>query len=238
MHPKRAEDVRETYGERVLLFGVPGIIALGLGAVMISYQGMLVGLGYVLAIGGAGAIMFSLYNLFRLRSVDSIVQVCPYCQASNHLTEAPGDGYTCAECHRVVPMDDGRVLAIKTVTCGGCGASNFYSDRTTRLLCEGCGKEVALATQEASGPFFAVPKGPDPDELVQLELISGGPNQEEMIACLEKMLHFNRAQVEDLLGDLPASLFTGIPRHRAEMLAAQISVHGGEAVLRPVATLP
>ncbi len=63
-------------------------------------------------------------------------------------------------------------------------------------------------------------------------ILTAAPENEEMIKCLQTMLALNRNQVKDIIEDLPQVLLQGIPRKKAELLMAQISVHKGTADIK------
>jgi hypothetical protein len=48
------------------------------------------------------------------------------------------------------------------------------------------------------------------------------------------MLALNRNQVKQMLDELPVTMLTGITKKKAEMLQAQLSIHDGEAEIRPI----
>jgi hypothetical protein len=50
------------------------------------------------------------------------------------------------------------------------------------------------------------------------------------------MLALNRNQVKQMLEELPVTLLTGIPRRKAEMLKAQLTIHDGIAEMVPIAS--
>jgi hypothetical protein len=74
----------------------------------------------------------------------------------------------------------------------------------------------------------------DDDNLYELILIAHGHKTEELINALQHMLALNRNQVKQMLTELPVTLLTGIPRRKAEMLTAQLSIHEGLAEMRPL----
>ena len=55
-----------------------------------------------------------------------------------------------------------------------------------------------------------------------------------MIPTLQKMLALNRNQIKDIIDRTPAILLQGVPKMKAELLAAEIKAKGGVAEANPV----
>lgn len=235
--PIRRSDVIESIGERSLVSGVGGVVLLGLGILFYVYRGtgMLVGLAYVLLVGGVGLLGFAIFTAFRVREVAGVCVKCPYCEAANELTSEPEADFRCTSCNRLIPVVDGKVIPVQQVRCGFCNALNYYSEKNDVLICEECDREIPLAT--AGRPARHVPRAyarTDDDRLYELVLVSQGQKVEELIPVLQSMLAMNRNQVKQMLNELPATLLTGIPRKKAEMLAAQLAAHDAAAEFHPV----
>ncbi len=238
--PTRSSDVVEVHSEHALAFGLGGVAGLALGALLLKYQGdgWLVGLAYVLVIGGVGAVIYAIYCALQIRKVESVSVTCCYCHHVNRLVEAPTTDFSCLECHRMVPVAaDGRVLPVSQVRCGFCNELNYYSEKTEVLICEFCDHEIPIA-QEEGKPTKHVPRGyaiTEDDRLYELVLVAYGPKTEDLIAALQHMLALNRNQVKQMLTELPVTVLTGITRKKAEMLQAQLSIHEGASDIHPIA---
>lgn len=228
---QRSSDVVETHAEHALAFGIGAVVALALGGLFIYYQGMLTLLGYLLVLGGLAAGGYAVYCALQIRKVTTFKVECPMCHATNVFLEQPMSDVSCRDCHRLIPIVDGRVLRVYQVRCGFCNRLNYYSDKSPGLICEECDREIPLATSGAAQPpkAFTTYARHDDDKAYDLVLIAQGHKTEELISCLQHMLALNRNQVKDILTSLPATLMTGIPRKKAEMLAAQISLHEAAA---------
>ena len=236
--PKRSSDVVESFAEQAFMFGIGGLIAIFLGGVLIYYKGMLIGLGYLLMVVGIPSVLFAIWSATRVKEVTQVVVVCPYCSAKNTLLEQPNEGFPCAECNRQVPIFDGKVVSVSQVRCGFCNTLNYYNDQSAGLLCENCNREIPIATadgQLATKSFHTFAQQDD-EKPYDLILTAEGPKHEEVVACLQHMLALNRNQVKQILEELPATLLSGIPRKKAELLSAQLSVHGAEASFSESAT--
>lgn len=186
----------------------------------LSHIFLLIGIVLVI-VGGAG--------LLKIRSVKFLHVECPFCEANNDLTEKPTDDFPCVKCSRMIPIEDGKVMKVSKVQCGYCRALNFYSAKTEVLICEECDHEIPISQDEEGRQTKTIPKAfkiTDDDALYSLVLTEPGKNTEDMIATLQQMLALNRNQVKDILEGLPATLLTGINRRKAEMLQAQLSIHG------------
>ncbi|MCG9896038.1 MAG: hypothetical protein MH204_11250 [Fimbriimonadaceae bacterium] len=229
---ERAESVREVLGARAIIALVPGSISLVLGVLMaFLYPGLLQGLGWVLLVLGLGAIGYGIYALRQTREVKAVNIICPYCQAENHFTVHPRNDIRCVDCSRNIPIRDGQVLQVYQVQCGYCQHLNYYSDKSSSLVCENCDSVIPIATdEEAAGAQvlaqFARREDNDPYDLV---LLTAGPKPEKMIECLQHMLALNRNQVKQIIAETPVTLMTGIPRKKAELLSGDIRQAGGRA---------
>jgi hypothetical protein len=230
---QRASDVIEIISERAIYFGAAALVVGGIAALLMRYQGstgMFLPLGIVLLLMGLSAFGYSVFTALQTRKVVGKPVECPFCQTANDVIGDPDEDFPCVECHRMIPVKDGKVLDVSQVRCGYCNELNYYSDKTEALLCEKCNHEIPLARDE-SAPKKAIPMGyavVDDEALYELVLTGQGHKEEELIQCLQQMLALNRNQVKQMLTELPVTLLTGITRRKAEMLKAQLSIHDGE----------
>lgn len=234
---KRRSDVLEMLGERSLLFGVGGVIALLIGLLFYNYQrqgGAMIGFAWVMMIAGVAGILVAAYFGLQARKVTGIRIKCVYCNAKNEFTEFPTEDFRCIECNRLVPILDGKVLPVQQVRCGYCNELNYYSEKNDLLVCEKCDREIPLSTGSQQRHVARAYAITDDERLYELVLVSAGNKTEEVIATLQTMLALNRNQVKNILSDLPAVLLTGIPRKKAEMLSAQLAVHDAAAEFHPL----
>ncbi len=228
---QRSSDVVEIHAEHAIMAGIGGLIGVALGGVMIRYQGMLIGLGWTLLILGVASISYAIYCALQVRKVTSFDYECPYCHAHNKLLEPATGDFSCVACHRLIPFADGAIVKVFQVRCGFCHELNWYSEKSHGLICENCDREIPIATADNAvrAQSFHAYSRHDDDKLYDLVLIASGHKTEQLIACLQSMLALNRNQVKDILGNLPQTLLTGIPRKKAEMLVGQLAVHDGAA---------
>ncbi|MBX3119336.1 MAG: ABC transporter permease [Fimbriimonadaceae bacterium] len=236
---KRKSDVLEVIGEKSLLFGIGGIIALLIGMLFYYYQregGTMIGFAWVMMIAGVAGILYGAYTALQARKVTGIRITCVYdeCKAKNEFTEFPTEDFRCVKCNRLVPVLDGKVLPVEQVRCGYCNTLNYYSEKNDLLVCESCDREIPLSTgaqQRHVARAYAIT---DDERLYELVLVAQGNKTEEVIATLQTMLALNRNQVKNILEDLPAVLLTGIPRKKAELLSAQLAIHDAAAEFHPL----
>lgn len=233
----RVSDIIEMTAERAMYYGVGGIVfTVGCGF-FYKYRGassMFVPLANVLGFFGIVMIGFAVYISFQVRKVTSVPVTCPICDVVNELTESPTEDFPCVNCHRMIPILDGKVLPVNQVRCGFCNELNYYSEKTGALLCENCNHEIPISMEEGMSKkvipaAYAVV---DDEALYELILVGHGNKEEELIASLQHILALNRNQVKQMLNELPVTLLTGITRRKAEMLRAQISIHDGETEFR------
>lgn len=236
MSTQRASDVIEEYATRGLVSGLGGLVVGAIGGAFIYFRGLWTPLGYVLVVIAVGAIGYSIYNFVRSRQVQHVTVVCPYCSGKNVLTEAPQDDFTCVHCHRLIPIIDGHVARVYQVRCGYCNHLNYYSDKSTGLICEDCDREIPIANEGPKTRTFHHFTQHDDPTTYELVLLDEGPKREEVIQVLQHMLALNRNQVKDILKETPVTLLTGITKLKGDMLVAQLASHGARAEARPVAS--
>jgi len=236
--PKRRSDVLELIAERVLLWFIGGSILIA-GAILIwTYkgEGTLLGLFWVAMPAGITALVLAFTALFEVHHVTSFDVKCPYCERVNTLTATPEQDFSCVYCDRVIPIQDGHVMPVYQVRCGYCNELNYYNDKSEALICENCDHEIPIAVSDEQVKRN-LPRGftiqEDPN-LYELLLISPGPRHEEVISTLQHMLAMSRAQVKQILTEVPVTLLHGIPRRKAEALQTQLTVHDAVAEFRPI----
>ncbi len=237
---QRSTDLIEMIAERGMFCVIGGLFLAGCAVILLKFRGdgWLVPLGWVLLLIGIALVCVAGYSLFQAKKVEGIVFRCPFCKAKNSLLEAPTEDFDCVECHRMVPILDGEIMPVQQVQCGFCKALNWYCDKTEVLICESCDHEIPIAQDEDHVSTKTLPKGfalTEDDAMYELVLVDAGTKTEEVITTLQQMLALNRNQVKDLLDQLPSTLLTGINRRKAEMLQAQLSVHGASASIMALA---
>ena len=239
MRIKRTSDVIELISERAFYFIGGGVASGALAFLFLRYKGdgMFTNLGWVLAIASVGLIGYGIKVALETRKVSSFTVDCPICTERNELVAKPeNEDVTCVACNHLIPIKNGQVLPVEQVRCGFCNSLNYYSEKTELLICESCNHEIPI-TQEEGKPTKQLPKGyavVDDNQSYELVLLDGGKKDEDIIKVLQHMLALNRNQVKDMLEEVPVTLLQGIPRMKAEMLAAQIGSHGAKAEMRVI----
>ncbi len=228
----RASDVIEILSERSLTIGIGGLVFLALSGLLYRYRGSgtLNGLIFVLFLFGLVAVLASIYFALQVKKVTSHEIKCPFCEEPNVLVDVPNDDFPCVKCNRMIPIVDGKTIAVSQVRCGYCNELNFYSDKTEVLLCERCNHEIPISQNE-DGPKKVIPAAfvvVDDEALYELVLVGQGHKTEELIQALQHMLALNRNQVKNMLNEMPVTVLTGITRKKAEMLKAQLALYEGE----------
>jgi hypothetical protein len=234
----RKSDIQESFGENAFIWGIGGIVALGAGITLYIYRGSgaLIGLAWILMLGGAVGIVAALVQIVKARQVSGKDIACVYCGAANSFVEPPQDDFRCSGCNRLVPIKDGVVLPVFQVRCGYCNSLNYYSEKTEVLLCEECDREIPIAHEDGR-PSKHVLKAyafQDDDRTYEFILTGVEHRTEELIAALQHLLALNRNQVKQLIEDAPITLLTGITRKKAEMLQAQLAIHHAATEFRPI----
>jgi hypothetical protein len=233
---ERSTDLVEERSETAVLWGGGGIALMAIGAIFWYFQrdgGSLIYFGMLMTVLGLGCASYAGYSLMQIRKVQHFGYDCPYCKAKNRLAAEPETDFICIDCHRLIPVRDRKVLPVHRVVCGYCKEPSFYSDKTNVLLCENCNHEIPITKADGSVAHsrFAVQED---NRTYELSITGYEHATEELVSCLQHMLALNRNQVKDLLTSLPVVLLTGIPKKKAEMLAAQLASNGAAADYRPV----
>ena len=144
--PQRSSDLVETLMARAFGAGGLGLVALFAGGVMFAYRGDSgLPLAVVLLSIGVLILAYGAFCVFQSRKVGAYKLACPMCGEVNGFESAPTEDVICRGCHRRIPIENGRIMALQQISCGSCNESNWYSDRTKTLLCESCGREIAIA---------------------------------------------------------------------------------------------
>lgn len=227
----RSSNQKEEYGQKALISIVPGLIGLILGAVFVGYKSMFSGLGWVLILMGLAAIGYGVSQILNMKKIVSFPVQCPFCKHKNHFTVEPHSDVRCEGCQRSIPIMQGRILLVEQVRCGFCNHLNYYSEKSTGLICEQCNRVVPIAHDgetKASATFehFTIQ---DDDRPYDLILSGGSASNEDLVSTLQHMLALNRQQVRQMFDELPVTLLTGVPRKKAELLQAQIEMHHGQS---------
>ncbi len=232
--PTRSTDLIEMFAERAIYFLFGGVVCLIVWFILWHWRGSgsYDALSHIFLLFGVILVVSSLWGMMQIRTVKFHHVKCPFCNTVNDLTDAPTEDFHCVKCSRMIPIENGEVMSVSQVQCGYCQTLNYYSAKTEILICEECDHEIPISQDEEGRPTKSIPKAfkiTDDDALYSLVLTEPGKNSEEMIATLQQMLALNRNQVKDILEGLPATLLTGINRRKAEMLQAQLSIHGATA---------
>jgi ribosomal protein L7/L12 len=253
--PEKRSDVIEIHWEQAIVWGIVGLFLLVIGLLLYRYGAVesitkgeegfkvdpvpwvdLRSVSWLFFAAAPLLFAYAVYRALASRKEPIYTAACSYCGYEMVFVEPPQDDFVCDECHRRVPVKDGRVLEVTGVTCGYCGALNYMSEKTEVLICEKCDREIPLLDPE-TGEMRHVPKGfarVDDESVYELVLVDVGRDREEVITSLQHMLGLTRPQVKDLLEELPVVLLRGINRRKAEMLRAQLEASGAIAEFRPV----
>lgn len=232
---ERSSNIREEKAQRAFMSIVPGVIGLVFAIVLFFYAtGWTLGLRWVLLAFSVAAIGYGLWQLTEMRKIATYDIICPFCKDKNTFSEEPRHDVRCNHCNRDIPVLDGRMLKVFEVRCGFCSALNWYSEKSTGLICEECDRVIPISTDEgAASAAMSTYARHDDNTPYSLTLIDAGLKREEMIPVLQKMLALNRNQVKKIIEETPMVLLQGVPRKKAELLAAQITAHGGQADASP-----
>lgn len=223
---QRSSDVAEIHGEHALEFGIGAVVALVLGGLMIYYQGMLMVLGFLLVAGGLAAAVYTGICISKAKSVVQHALTCPYCHGKNSFTEKPMSDVTCVECHRLIPIEDGRILRVSQVRCGFCNTLNYYSEKSVGLLCEECDREIPIAVTDPSRQNEAAHAFSyrSDDKHYDVQMISyAHKNEQQVLAYIQHLLALNRNQVKEMMTSLPCTLLVGVPRMKAELIQKDLA---------------
>ena len=74
-------------------------------------------LAYVVLLICVPLTIFSIYEATKIRKVTSNAVICPFCEFNNELVEQPDSDINCRTCNRMIPITDGKILAVDQVRC-------------------------------------------------------------------------------------------------------------------------
>lgn len=228
---QRSSDLKEGFAQKAIMSGIGALVCLSLAGVLFAYQSAsMMGLLIVAAIAGIGLLVYFFIQLGKTRQIPSVLVQCPYCKGKNFFTGQPQEEVRCDNCQRMMPIWEGRMLSVFEVRCGYCNTLNWYNEHSVGLICESCNREIPISTSDSNQKTFFKPYvTQDDDGTYDLVLTRVEHHNEDIISTLQHMLALNRNQVKDILDNLPATLLTGIPKRKAEMLRAQLAIHDAEA---------
>jgi ribosomal protein L7/L12 len=229
---ERTSNVKEEFGQKALVTIVPGVILLIIGIIIIAYKSeAMVGLAWVLVAAGVGLIGYGIYNLTQMKKIVEEAILCPFCHEKNTFSMKPMSDVRCDKCLRQIPIVNGVILRVFQVQCGFCQSLNYYSEKSTGLICENCDRVIPIAVDESHAPAASFDRfaAKEDSNLYDFILADPGHKHEQMIAVLQKMLALNRNQVKQLMDEAPVVLLTGIPSRKVEMLSREIRDAGGRA---------
>lgn len=227
---ERSSDVQEDLSVRGMFAAIGSVVTLGIAIALFSYGARPVGI--VLAVIGTGLLGFAVFEFVKANQVSAFKLKCPYCSTENAFVREPDKDWACRQCARMVPYENGQILPVHQVRCGFCNHLNYWSVRSFGLICEECSREIPISGLEGGHhriDQFAVK---DDDHTYDLVLTGVQRNSEELIGVLQHMLALNRNQVKQIIAEAPAVLLSGIPKKKAELLAAQIKAHHASADIR------
>lgn len=224
---QRKSDIVEERVTRLALAGVPGLIAVAIGAWLAFGGGMFVALGWILFLGGIAALLYGLIGLAALKRGAGFDLRCPFCHKTTSLTGVPERDVRCAHCDRMVPFENGRVLDISPVTCNSCHTTNYYTPHTKHLTCESCGKEIVFTVATSSDAPVATAESAS--GFHRVVLTGFGAHLDDLENYLMEHMRVTKPQVEELLLALPAVVFHGVSLEQAQAHVAAIVEHGGSA---------
>lgn len=234
---ERSSNLREEYMLRAFVSIVPGLICLAISIFLFVYNSRYsderytVGLQWVLLVLSVPAIWYGVSQLVQMRKIASLDVECPFCQASNRFTTQPMHDVRCDRCNRDIPIVDGRTLRVFEVRCGFCSTLNWYSEKSTGLICEECDREIpiSVADERDASPAMHAYARHDDTARYNLVLVDPGPRKEEIISVLQKMLALNRNQVKEIMDDVPMTVLHSVPKKKAELMASEIASAGGRS---------
>ncbi|MEI6513406.1 MAG: hypothetical protein WCO51_09045 [bacterium] len=230
MSQRRSEVVEQLYAQAITLF-VIGLVVLGTGYVLLKYFCDYVSvLAWLLLLGGTGGLLFGAFRCVQSLQVGSYEVICPYCWRPQVLTAIPLMDFHCDDCHRIVPVVDGKALEASPIDCSNCGTTNFYTAASTSLICESCSGPIALPSAIQISP----PKVLDDNTEYEVVLLELGKDPDKVIDALVQLLRMTYEHVVGMLKTFPVSLFQGVNKHRSELLIQYLTELGALVEARPV----
>lgn len=218
-----------------VFFGVVGgIIGIILGLLVFRYVPVVMFLGVVFMLAGAFGFGVAAFKFYHSSQVPAFGINCPYCAKRQVFTAPPIDDVSCGDCNRLIHLEDGKILPVAEIDCPTCKAVNYYSTKTRRLICESCSKEIRLPDAAVAAGSQAFRDAMEDTRDYEVVLNEIGNHPEQLLDALQQLLSLTRPQVKKAMETMPTALFSGIKRHRAELICARLVEAGGQAEFRPV----
>jgi hypothetical protein len=229
---ERSTNLKEIYYQRAFFGFVPGAVLILFAILSWAYpSAAFAGFKWFFTIAGPLGVIYGIWSLRESKKIEYHELICPFCEEVNVFTEDPGDDVRCDSCNRQVPIVDGEILQVYQVRCGFCSHLNFYSDKSTGLICEECDRVIPISGEDdpLAKETFDKFTTRDDDNPYDLILLDPGKKTELMISVLQKMLALNRNQVKEIMEATPSLLLTRVPFRKADMLSKDIIQAGGRA---------
>lgn len=232
--PSRRSDVVAQDLTQVFFGVAGGCVGVILGLLAFRYVPTYMVVGAVFMIAGAVGFAVAAFKFYQTTQVPSFTLTCPYCARSQVFTAPPMDDVSCGDCNRLIHLEDGRILPVVEIDCPHCHAVNYYSKKTRRLFCESCSKEIPLPQLATASQNAALQQAMEDTRDYEVVLVASGGHPEQVLDALQRLLSLTRPQVKKTLETLPAALFSGIKRHRAELIRNNLMEAGAQVEIRPV----
>jgi transposase-like protein len=221
---KRSDAIEKEYTQAVI-YGIVGLVALGLTFLFWRYGGMFYSFSWGFGLVWLGAWGYAAWSYYKTTKVPAHPVECPFCRKATVLIAPPQMDFTCEHCQRRVPIENGRVLEVIAVKCPHCGSMEQVSVKAAAAICEQCQREFPIRATGRVPAGMPLPQDdPTPYELVLLGV--DRLKEEQAILALERFLDLNRPDVKKLLESVPVVLLTNLPRRKAESHVRELSEQG------------
>jgi ribosomal protein L7/L12 len=221
---KRSDAIEQEYTQAVL-YGIVGLVALGLTFLFWRYGGMFYSFSWGFGLVWLGAWGYAVWSYYKTTRVPAHPVKCPFCHKATVLVAPPQMDFTCEHCLKRVPIENGCVLEVIAVKCPHCGSMEQVSVKATAAICEQCQREFPVRVTGRVPVGMPLPQDdPTPYELVLLGV--DRHKEEQAILALERLLDLNRPDVKKLLESAPVVLLTNLSRRKAESYVRELSEQG------------
>ncbi len=165
------------------------------------------------------------------RSVKTARVECPFCGADNGVVGDLTDDFHCEKCDRVLQVEDGKLVPIRSIVCTVCKAEHKVSVKATAYTCDNCGRTLRLT--DPNNPTAVVAENSDVLRNYDVLLTGIGRQEAEVAMALQSILVCNLPDARKEMQTLPLTILRNVPDRKADALRRRFRELGAEIRVVP-----
>src|SRR5688572_10573527 len=113
--PQRRWDLIEIHAENGISSALIALGLFSLAGVLFAYrgEGTFFPLSIILTIIGLVFFGMAINKAVEIRKIDNFAVQCSFCEEINELISEPEQDFLCIHCNRMIPIKDGKPLAVQ-----------------------------------------------------------------------------------------------------------------------------